>query len=269
MSITSLRCVLVAIIIRHAALGQHDPHFIPPRSTVVQLFEWPYVDVARECEQFLGPHGYGAVQLSAVTENLIVPGRPWYERYQPMSYRIRNRSGDRRQLLDATTRCNRAGVRVYVDVVLNHMAGGSEPRMIGTDGSVATFANRSYPSVPYERRDFHRPCAIVAHNDAHMVRNCDLNGLPDLDQSLETVRGKMVAFLDELVALGVAGFRMGGAKHMWPNDLKTIYKRVRNLSVEHGFAVGKRAFIVQEVKDNGREPISKYLRFVCWWFLAH
>lgn len=236
--------------------SQHEPHFQSPRSVIVQLFEWPFADVARECEQFLGPNGYAAVQTSTATENLIVPGRPWYERFQPISYRIDGRSGNASALLDMTTRCNRVGVRVYVDVVLNHMAGRAA-HMIGTGGSRAHFANRSYPQVPYERREFHRPCDIVDYSDAHMVRNCDLNGLPDLDQSLESVRAQMVRLLDGLVALGVAGFRVGGCKHMWPNDLKLIYGRVRDLSTAHGFAAGARPFIMQEVNDNGLEPISK------------
>lgn len=157
-------------------------------------------------------------------------------------------------------RCNRAGIRVYVDVVLNHMAGPPDDArqpMLGTDGSTATIANRSYPAVPFGRHEFHRPCLIVDYNDAHMVRNCDLNGLPDLDQSLESVRAKMGALLDELVALGVAGFRVGGCKHMWPNDLKLIYGRVRDLPVAHGFEAGARPFVMQEVNDNGLEPISK------------
>ena len=35
------------------------------------------------------------LQVSPPTENTIVPGRPWYERYQPISYVIGTRSGNR------------------------------------------------------------------------------------------------------------------------------------------------------------------------------
>lgn len=183
-----------------------------------------------------------------------------FERYQPISYHLNNRSGNRTQLAAMVDRCNRAGVRVYVDMVLNHMARGPDDPlcpMIGTDGSTATYENRSFPAVPYGRHEFHRPCKIIEYNDAHMVRNCDLVGLPDLDQSLETVRCKIVALLDALVELGVAGFRVGGCKHMWPNDLKLIYGRVSDLSVAHRFEAGARPFYMQEVNDNGLEPISK------------
>ncbi|HJV63438.1 MAG TPA: hypothetical protein VJ743_20990, partial [Albitalea sp.] len=35
-----------------------------PRDTSVQLFEWSWNDIATECSQWLGPQGYGAVQIS-------------------------------------------------------------------------------------------------------------------------------------------------------------------------------------------------------------
>lgn len=51
---------------------------------------------------------------------------------------------------------------------------------------------------------------------------------------------------------------MDAAKHMWPKDLEIIYSRVKNLSLEHGFAPGTRPYIFQEVIDYGGEGISKY-----------
>lgn len=199
--------------------AQHDPLFHPNHSVIVALFEWPFQAIARECEEFLGPHGFGGVQVSPVNEHLILPGRPWYERYQPISYKICTRSGNESDLLDMTQRCNAVGVRVYVDVVLNHMAGNAS-EIVGTAGSIAFFENRSYPAVPYVMEDFHRPCSIPNYDDAHVVRNCDWFDLPDLDQSKTKVREKINEFLNSLLDLGVTGFRVGGCKYMWPNDLK-------------------------------------------------
>lgn len=48
-------------------------------------------------------------------------------------------------------RCNSVGVRVYVDAVINHMAGG---RGVGTSGSEFNGIVRSYPAVPYGPNDF-------------------------------------------------------------------------------------------------------------------
>ena len=52
----------------------------------VHLFEWTWPDIAEECEHFLGPSGYAAVQISPPNEHRVLLGRPWYERYQPVSY---------------------------------------------------------------------------------------------------------------------------------------------------------------------------------------
>jgi len=65
------------------------------------------------------------------------------------------------------------------------------------------------------------------------------------------VRDKIVEFFDHLVELGVAGFRVDAAKHMWPQDLEVIYNRVRNLNTAFGFAAGTRPFIFQEVIWHG------------------
>lgn len=64
----------------------HTTHMSPNRSVIVQMFEWRHDDIADECEQFLGPYGYGAVQVSPIGEHAVIdngPGKirqPWYQR---------------------------------------------------------------------------------------------------------------------------------------------------------------------------------------------
>ena len=41
-----------------------NPHFVNGHEGIVQLFEWKYVDIANECEIFLGPKKFGGVQVS-------------------------------------------------------------------------------------------------------------------------------------------------------------------------------------------------------------
>ena len=199
-------------------LAQFNPHYWPNRTGIVHLFEWKFNDIADECERFLAPNGYAGVQVSPVNENAIVSNRPWYERYQPISYKIITRSGNETGFKTMVNRCNAVGIRIYVDVVVNHMAAGNGI-IIGTGGSRADVANRNYSAVPYDRSDFHTSCAINNYNDAYQVRNCELVGLPDLNQGKDKVRQKVLEFLNRLVELGVAGFRFDAAKHMWPADL--------------------------------------------------
>ncbi|XP_061715723.1 alpha-amylase-like isoform X3 [Cydia pomonella] len=137
---------------------------LPDRSTIVHLFEWKYKDIADECERFLAPKGFGGVQISPPSENLIIHldngKRTWYERYQVMSYKLTTRSGNVEDFLNMTRRCNKVGVRV----------------------------------------------------DA--------------------------------------------AKHMWPNDLKEIYKRLHNLNTDFGFERHSKPYIFQEVIYYGNEAIQ-------------
>ena len=55
------------------------------------------------------------------------------------------------------------------------------------------------------------------------VRVCRLSGLIDLNQKNEYVIGKLVEYLNRLMDIGVAGFRMDAAKHMYPEDIEVSH----------------------------------------------
>lgn len=217
----------------------NNPHFTGNRSVIVHLHEWTFLDIARECEEFLGPEGYGGVQTSPVSENVILQGRPWYERYQPLSYNIATRSGDSNDFYEMTQRCRAVGVRyfiefitvemvrntffrIYVDVIPNHMTGNIEDP-VGSGGAFADPKNMDYPSIPFSADDFHQPpCVMVNYSDPTEARQCEMLGLHDLNQTVPRVRWAIVNFLDRLTALGAAGFRVDAAKHIFPDDLRVI-----------------------------------------------
>ena len=58
-------------------------------------------------------------------------------------------------------------------------------------------------------------------------------------------------YLNDLISMGVAGFRVDAVKHMWPVDMNAIFSSVNDLSTEKGFPNGTRPFIIQEVVDLG------------------
>lgn len=45
------------------ANAQFQTHEIPGRSGIVHMFEWKWVDIAVECERFLGPNGFSGIQV--------------------------------------------------------------------------------------------------------------------------------------------------------------------------------------------------------------
>lgn len=228
----------------------------PSRSVYVHLFEWKWADIANECETWLGPKGFGALQISPPNDHARVtsPNRPWWEVYQPVSYQINSRMGDRTAFANMVSRCRAVGVEIYADVVINHMAA------IATNPSVAgnTYAKYNYPAVAYSSADFHwfapapNGCqaGISNYQDRFNVQFCELVGLPDLRTETTYVRNKIADYLVDLYSLGVRGYRIDAAKHIPTSDIAAILANV-NARVEPD------PYIVQEVIDHGGEPITK------------
>ena len=51
------------------------------------------------------------MQVSPPNEHRIIDNHPWYQRYQPVSYKLVSRSGNEQEFKDMVERCNNAGVR--------------------------------------------------------------------------------------------------------------------------------------------------------------
>ncbi|XP_076812739.1 alpha-amylase B-like [Clavelina lepadiformis] len=257
---------LILLTLVGTALAQWDPYFESGRAGIVHLFEWHWDTIADECETFLGPNKFAGVQISPPNENRIIDSRPWWERYQPISYVLGTRSGDRAALQNMVDRCNAVGVRIYADIVINHMCGGGGTGT-GTAGTYFDANTKDFPAVPYSAADFNdgncytSSGGIENYGDANQVRNCRLVSLLDLNQGKDYVRGKIIDFMNDLTSLGIAGFRVDACKHMWPNDLEVIFGALNDLPTSKGFSGGSRPFIYQEVIDQGGEPItaSQYL----------
>ncbi|QHC24324.1 alpha-amylase [Streptomyces sp. GS7] len=195
----------------------------PPgdKTVTATLFEWKYADVARACTDQLGPAGYGYVEVSPASEH--IQGDQWWTSYQPVSYKIAGRLGDRNAFAAMVGACHGAGVRVLADAVVNHMSAGSGS---GTGGTQYTKYN--YPGY-YEDQDFHscrKPISDYA--DRNDVQNCELVGLADLDTGSDYVRTTIAKYLDDLRSLGVDGFRVDAAKHISATDLAAIKGKMKD-----------------------------------------
>lgn len=217
----------------------------PPaaKKVIANLFEWNWNSVATECQNFLGPRGYGYVQVSPPQEHAT--GQQWWVAYQPVSYRIESRKGTRAQFQSMVTACHNAGVQVIVDTVINHMTGVGS----GTGWAGSTYTAYTYPGI-YQTQDFHH-CGrngnddIVNYNDRYEVQNCELVNLADLKTESDYVRTKIAAYMNDLLALGVDGFRLDASKHMPAADIAAIKGKL-----------SRSAYIVQEVIFGAGEPIQ-------------
>ncbi|SCD62765.1 alpha-amylase [Streptomyces sp. BpilaLS-43] len=198
----------------------------PPgeKDVTAVMFEWKFDSVAKACTDSLGPAGYGYVQVSPPQEH--IQGGQWWTSYQPVSYKIAGRLGDRTAFANMVGTCHGAGVKVVADAVVNHMSSGSGT---GTGGS--SYTKYDYPGL-YSVNDMN-DCQSEINNygDRANVQNCELVGLADLDTGEEYVRGKIAGYLNDLLSLGVDGFRIDAAKHMPAGDLANIKSRLSNPNV--------------------------------------
>ena len=97
----------------------------------------------------------------------------------------------------------------------------------GTGGSSFDGDAQSYPGVPFSSLDFHQPiCDIQNYGDPTEVRNCYLVGLNDLAGAKDYVQDMIAGYLQDCVDIGVVGFRVDAAKHMWPDDIKNTIAKV-------------------------------------------
>lgn len=210
-----LSCLILSFSIQFCIAQFKNSHIIDGRSGIVSLFEWKFNDIANEC-QFLGENGYGAVQVSPVHESKADDKYSWYLRYQPISYKIISRSGNVDEFKNMIKQCMDQKIRIYVDVVFNHMAAG-DAEIMGTGHSVADPPKLLYPAVPYTAEEFNELCFIENTTDAFQIRNCRVAGLPDLNQAKDSVKNKIVDFMNELIGFGVAGFRIDAVSFLIVN----------------------------------------------------
>lgn len=89
------------------------------------------------------------------------------------------------------------GMQIYADMVMNHMC--------------------THPDYVYNKfgwGDFHHNGTIQNWADQWQLENDDLEGLNDLSQDSEYVRGQLWAYLVQTNNLGFDGYRLDAAKHV-------------------------------------------------------
>ncbi|RLN61624.1 hypothetical protein BBJ28_00013938 [Nothophytophthora sp. Chile5] len=227
---------------------------------IVDLFGWPYDDIAQECSDFLGKAGYMGVKINPPQESVLTDTwaqsgqrNPWYFVYQPVSYRLYSRLGSRDQLRSMIQTCRSNGVRVYADAVVNHMTGNGNDVILHrgeSDGTCWIWGEKSsakhspyfttdatygvseytnarpaleYPAVPYSPTDFHCERSITSWDDPLQLEAGWLESLTDLNTEKTYVRERIAQYFVDLLGIGFSGFRIDALKHVGPTDTGAIF----------------------------------------------
>ncbi|NVM78441.1 alpha-amylase [Duganella sp. SG902] len=248
---TIMKSLLAAGILAGAATGPAHAAF-NPADTSVQMFRWKWNDIAKECTNWLGPQGFGAVQVSPPQASASLGA--WWDVYQPVNFvSLKSNMGTEAEFQAMVNTCHAAKVRVYVDVVVNHLAAGAGT---ATDGSTWNSSSLTYPY--FSGSDFHPACDIAGGDygspgNRYNVVNCRLSGLPDLKTEGTYVQGQVKNFLTKLINMGVDGFRFDAAKHMLASDITAILNGVTRTTTS-----GETLWVTQEVIPDSNVVRSDY-----------
>lgn len=164
---------------------------------IIHLFNYRLkdIDIKKVKEQ-----GFEAIQISPIQP--CKEGEEWWKLYQPYDFAIGNKIGTKQDLIDL---CNRAeGIKIIVDVVLNHVAGKD-------DGTVEPHenVNRRFLKDGYLKENN----CINNWNNRWEVTHKSI-GLPTLNTYNYDIQLIAIDFLNELIDCGVGGFRFDSAKNI-------------------------------------------------------
>jgi len=226
---------------------------------ILHAFNWGYSEVADQARA-IADSGYGAVLLPPPLYS-DQSGSDWWQRYQPKDYRIiRSFLGGKEELQRAIASLHRENVRVYADVVFNHMANEKERRVdpfsFPGEAELTRYRaerqsferDRLYGDLDvglFSPWDFNPDGDIHNWNDPHESQEHRLSGLPDLDLS-DWVVGQQRTCLRALNDLGFDGYRIDAIKHL-PNDHIT---RVFQTADMHGEYVFGEALTANDGEEN-------------------
>ena len=230
------------------------------KGVIVELYGWPYNDIAEECE-FLGHSGYMGVKVMPPNESILTYRNTFNGQLNPLdyifesvSYKLESRMGNKQQLNNMINKCRQHGVRVYAEIVINHMCSNGNDLYEkhvnndcttwgAVDGSAGSpfwtmkglnkknsYTNLppvfEFPAVPYFASDFH--CYGKQHLNYGWVYD-----LADLNSEKEYVQQRIVDFLTELISIGFSGFDINSGCFLFPKHYAAIFKKLKlNLGKE-------------------------------------
>lgn len=226
------------------------PVIFTEQNVGMQMFGWNWNSLKTECAASIGPAGIDWILVDPPTDH--IRGTQWWIHYQPTNYDIIGDHGTREEFAAMVKTCNQAGVQVVADAVVNHMASGM---FVSFNGKA--YGNNLKFGDLYTKANFHQGLnpsdphycnADIQNWDEFNERtNCRFPGLPDLATEQEYVRQTIANYLNDLLSLGVVGFRFDAAKHMQPQDIAAIYNKL-----------DKPAYLVQEVPGD-KDTNAEYL----------
>lgn len=211
----------------------HSPN-VTNTDVIMHVWSWNFPTITKNMKQ-IADAGYTIIQTSPV-QNCFCPegtsDRIWGKRadngnyegwwfyYQPLDWKIGNHVvGNKEQMQEMLAEAKKYGLRVIVDVLPNH-----------TSFSTDSVSEDYYKAVGGRKKMFHTNGLTPTHDYTNRAE-CTLQGcggLPDVNTENPRMQAYYMRFVNELLAMGVRGFRYDTAKHIGvhsdPTDKKAGVK---------------------------------------------
>lgn len=185
--------------------------------TILHVWSWNFPTIAKNMKT-IADAGYTMLQTSPVQQHFNPEGKitkifdgggkdgSWYYYYQPTDWKIGNAIvGTREQMKEMMDSAAKYNVQVLVDVLPNHTA-----------FDVDAVSDDFYKAVGGRDRMFHSK-GLTPINDYNNREQCTLwamGSLPDVNTENPDFQKYYLNFVNDLLSLGVHGFRYDTAKHI-------------------------------------------------------
>ena len=194
----------------------HDPEFTNTE-TILHAWSWNFPTIAENMKK-ISEAGFSMVQTSPVQHCYSPEGSGkklfddkgtegnWYHYYQPTDWKIGNYIvGNREQMMAMMDSAAKYNVKIIVDVLPNHTA--FDVDAVSTD---------FYKAVGGREKMYHSE-GLIPVEDYNNRKQCTLwgsGGLPDVNTENPDFQVYYMKFINELLSMGVKGFRYDTAKHI-------------------------------------------------------
>ena len=199
----------------------HNPD-VTNTETILHVWSWDFPTIAENMRQ-IADAGYTMIQTSPVQQSYAPEGSGkkifdenvtegnWYYYYQPTAWKIGNNIlGTREQMVQMMDSAKKYNVDVIVDVLPNHTA-------FDIDEVDAEFVNAVGGRDKLYHSNGLQP--VRDYNDRLECTLWAAGALPDVNTENPDFQKYYLEFVNDLLGLGVKGFRYDTAKHIGlPSD---------------------------------------------------
>ena len=200
---------------------------------ILHAWNWSLSTIEEELEA-IAIAGFRTIQISPMQPQKDFFGiaswqNNWWKLYQPLGFSIATENhslGTLDDLVSLTSAAEEYGITIIVDVVANHLGGGTNESL---NPNIVNFE----PEI-YNQNLIRTNNGFANDNSLEAVVRGAIGGFPDLKTENEIVQARVIDLLKAYVDAGVGGFRFDAAKHIetpddgdfasdfWPNVINAV-----------------------------------------------